>query len=73
MAIKEVFYRVKVIERERGYGQRSWYEYFDTKEEAEQYIQKIDFSNMEDYARTKLVPDCYIQADNKIVMVESKD
>lgn len=44
-------YKVTLIERERGYGQREiWVRYFDNEEEARQVAKKhTDYSDPEDY------------------------
>ena len=57
MALVNVKYRVKMVESERGWGQKYWYEDFDTKTEAEAYKFKVNGKNVESVA-----PDYYIQA-----------
>jgi len=54
-------YRIWVTERERGWGESCWTEDFDTPEEAQERINKINERN-----KPGPVPDYYIQADNEI-------
>ena len=35
-------YRIELIESERGWGQETWYEYFDTKEKAQERIATVN-------------------------------
>ena len=51
-------YAVKIIESERGWGQRTdEIKYFDSKKEAEKFVKKYNSSNTE-----KIVPDWYMKA-----------
>lgn len=54
-------YRIWVTERERGWGESSWTEDFDTPEKAQERIDEIN-------GRLKPgpAPDYYIQADSEI-------
>ena len=57
MALVNVKYRVKMMESERGWGRDYWDVDFDTREEAEKYMNETNARN------TSLVaPDYYIQA-----------
>ena len=49
--IKEGLWRVQLVERERGYGQRIiWTEYYDNQQEAEARGRAVsDYSDPEDY------------------------
>lgn len=68
MAIK---YRVKMMESERGWGKSYWNADFDTFEEAKEYMARVVKDNADEYARTRTVPDYYIQtASDKIEAVE---
>ena len=58
-------YRITVVESERGWGQRSEYEYFDTPEQAQARIESINSRNNLPY-----VPDWYMYADEEIRLVE---
>lgn len=57
MALVNVKYRVRMMESERGWGQKYWHEDFDTKTEAEAYKFKVNSKNVE-----RVAPDYYIQA-----------
>ena len=58
-------YRITVIESERGWGQESWTEDFDTYEEARERINSINSENTASRA-----PDWYMIAQTKIEAVE---
>ena len=49
--IREGLWKVNLVERERGYGQRIiWTEYYDNQEEAEIRAKSVsDYSDPEDY------------------------
>lgn len=49
--IKEGLWRVQLVERERGYGQRIiWTEYYDNEAEAKARAKAVcDYSDPEDY------------------------
>ena len=64
MALVNVKYRVHCIESERGWGQKPFHVDFDTREEAEDYKQKMNARNNLPY-----VPDYYERAD-RIEMIE---
>lgn len=65
MALVNVKFRVHCIESERGWGQKSFHVDFDTREEAEDYKQKMNAQNNLPY-----VPDYYERAD-RIEMIET--
>lgn len=65
-----MWFRVKFTESERGWGQKDWFEYFETFEQAKTAIRECNKLNEDDYAKTKSVPDYYIQADETIVAVD---
>jgi hypothetical protein len=57
MALINVKYRVNMMESERGWGQDYWHNDFDTREEAEAFMKKVNGK------LTELVaPDYYIKA-----------
>lgn len=64
MALVEVKYRVHCIESERGWGQKPFSVDFDTRAEAEAYMERMNAKN-----NLPSVPDYYERA-NKITMVE---
>ena len=56
--------KVAIVESERGWGQKiDEIKKFDTKEEAEAFIKEYNKPNEDDYAKTKRVPDWYMQAE----------
>lgn len=60
-----VMYRVKMIESERGWGRSYYHVDFDTFEKAKAYIVEVNQRNYEDYAKTRAVPDYYIQPETE--------
>lgn len=58
-------YIVDVIERERGWGQNSWEREFDTRREAQDFI---DYTNS--FNKAGPAPDYYIQASETIREVQ---
>lgn len=60
----EVLYRIRVIESERGWGQRSEYEYFETEREARSRICWINAQNTAPTA-----PDWYMQAEDEVIPI----
>ena len=70
MAKVNVKYRVHGYESERGWGRSYEHSDFDTRAEAEAYIKRVNEGNAADYARTKRVPDCYFQVEDKIEIIE---
>jgi hypothetical protein len=64
MALVNVKYRVHCIESERGWGQKSFSVDFNTRVEAEAYMENMNARNNLSY-----VPDYYERA-NSIEMVE---
>lgn len=59
-------YRIFVMESERGWGQDSWVEDYDTIEEARERIRKINSQNTAERA-----PDYYMQAENRVEVVSA--
>ena len=56
--------KVNIIESERGWGRKiDSTRMFDTLAEAEKFIKKYNKPNEEDYAKTGVVPDWYMQAE----------
>ena len=51
VTVAQGLWRVTLVERERGYGQREiWTEYYDNKEEAESRALAVsDYADPEDY------------------------
>jgi hypothetical protein len=57
-------YRVKIIESERGWGQRiDEIKYFVTEKEAQDFVKEYNKTNDDNYAKTGMVPDWYMQAE----------
>ncbi len=67
MAVK---YRVYYTESERGWGQDHWTTDYDSYDEAAAMITKLNADNKAEYARTKMIPDCYILCKDTIEVVE---
>ena len=59
-------FRVTVIESERGWGQKTEYQYFDTVEKAIEYRDGINEAN----EIVSVPPDWYMVAEKEIVVVE---
>lgn len=59
-------FRVTVIESERGWGQKTEYQYFDTVEKAIEYRDGINEVN----EIVSVPPDWYMVAEKEIVVVE---
>ena len=58
-------YRVTLLESERGWGQDTWTEDYNTYEEAWARIKSVNEKNVSDTA-----PDWYMMADNEVEIVE---
>ena len=58
-------YRVFLVESERGWGQDRWYEDYDTYQEAKWRILSVNSK-----LRSGPAPDYYVQADDRIEVVE---
>lgn len=58
-------YRIFLVESERGWGQDRWHEDYDTYEEAKRRIITVNAANV-----TLRAPDWYMQADDRIEVVE---
>lgn len=67
MAVK---FQVCIIERERGWGQRRNYEYFDTVEKAIEYRDHINLAN-KPLTKGEPAPDWYMIAEKEIKIVEN--
>lgn len=61
-------YRIRLVESERGWGQKYWHEYFDTEQEARNRITSVNSHNTEEVA-----PDWYIAAFPDIIIVEDEE
>ena len=58
-------WKVAIIESERGWGRKiDEIKTFDTYEEAIQFQKRFNQPSEEDYAKTKCVPDWYMQAED---------
>lgn len=58
-------WKVAIIESERGWGSKvDEVKSFDTLEEAKTFQKEFNRPNEEDYAKTKRVPDWYMQAED---------
>ncbi len=60
-------YKVRMMESERGWGQKHWNEYFDTPEAAAKYWKEMDDQNEPGPA-----PDYYIQPIGAIEVVSDE-
>ena len=61
-------YRIRVMESERGWGQDTWNEDFNTPEEARARINEV---NNHDYSNGSAgVPDWYMRAFDEITVIE---
>lgn len=58
-------YRVTLLESERGWGQETWTEDYNTYEEAQRRIWSVNAENTSDTA-----PDYYVMADNDVEVIE---
>jgi hypothetical protein len=72
MVEKKFRYKVRFTESERGWGQDSWWAYYDTPEAAQKAIDDCNKRNADDYAKTKCVPDYYVQCEDEIIAEEIK-
>lgn len=63
-------YKVTFVESERGWGQRIETELFDTRAAAQKAIDRCNAYNKEQWEKTQVVPDWYMQANDKIEIVE---
>ena len=66
------WFRVQFTESERGWGQKRWYEYYKTYKAAQKAINECNKKNQDDWDKTHVVPDYYIQASDEIVAVDTK-
>lgn len=64
-----VKYRVETIERERGWGARSEFDYFDSYEKAKEYRDHINSFN-KPLGPGEMVPDWYMYAEQEIKVIE---
>lgn len=67
---KKVMYRVFYTESERDWGQNHWSTDYDTFEEAKIMRDQCNQRNSDNFAQTHAVPDYYIQASDRIEVVE---
>lgn len=58
-------YRIFLVESERGWGQKRWREDYDTYEEAKSRIKEVNSQNT-----SLTAPDWYMQADDRVEVVE---
>ncbi len=58
-------YRVTLLESERGWGQETWTEDYNTYEEAYARIKSVNDANVSDTA-----PDWYMMADIDVEIIE---
>lgn len=65
--MQEVYFKVDIIESERGWGSKveATY-YFKTSSSAEKFKEKYNASNKEDFEKTTIVPDWYMQAEDPV-------
>lgn len=65
MALANVKYRVQMMESERGWGQDYWHVDFDTREDAQAYLEETNAKNTSPTA-----PDYYVMALGIDVVVD---
>ena len=63
-----IYYRIFIVESERGWGQERWTEDFTTHAAAKKRIYEINSKNT-----SATAPDWYMQADDRIEVVEVID
>ena len=63
-------YKVLFTESERGWGQKSWWEYFKTYKAARKAIEECNKYNQDNWDKTKTVPDYYIQCKDEIIATQ---
>jgi len=64
-----MFWRIELIESERGWGQNYWYEYYNTLAEANARIAELN----EKFGQKEIVPDYYCLALSAPVEVEKME
>jgi len=64
-----IMYRVKMTESESGWGRSYYHVDFDTFEKAKAYIADVNKRNKEEYEKTRMVPDYYIQPTTESIEV----
>ena len=62
-----IYYRIFIVESERGWGREYWQEVFNTYEEAKARIKEINSKNT-----SLTAPDYYMQAEDTIEAIEVK-
>jgi hypothetical protein len=63
-----IYYRIFIVESERGWGQDYWTEDYPTFEAAKKRIVEINSKNTSPTA-----PDWYMQAEDRVEVVEIED
>ena len=63
-----IYYRIFIVESERGWGQEYWTEDFTTYDAAKKRIVEITSRNT-----SATAPDWYMQAEDRIEVVEIED
>jgi hypothetical protein len=63
-----IYYRIFIVESERGWGQQRWTEDFTTHDAAKKRIAEINSKNI-----SRTAPDWYMQAEDRIEVVEIQD
>jgi len=63
-----IYYRIFIVESERGWGQESWSEDYPTFEAAKKRIADINSKNT-----SLTAPDWYMQAEDRVEVVEVED
>jgi hypothetical protein len=63
-----IYYRIFIVESERGWGKQRWTEDFITHDAAKKRIAEINGKNT-----SRTAPDWYMQAEDRIEVVEIQD
>ena len=63
-----IYYRIFIVESERGWGQDYWSEDYPTFEAAKKRIVEINSKNT-----SRTAPDWYMQAEDRVEVVEVED
>jgi hypothetical protein len=63
-----IYYRIFIVESERGWGQESWSEDYNTFAAAKKRIAEINSKNT-----SRTAPDWYMQAEDRVEVVEIED
>jgi len=70
MTKRKVLYKVRFTESERGWGSKSWWDYFETYQKAREAIDECNKRNQQDWDNTHRVPDYYIQCEDQIIATD---